>query len=674
MHRYFFVFLLFATHLQAQTPDSLPNTQLQDVVVTAARKPESLRRTPEKVLVLSALAMRQSQARTLPEALNQLNGVFVQKTNHGGGSPFLRGHTGNQTLTIMDGIRLNNATYRYGPNQYLNTFDLFSTEKVEVMYGAGSTQYGSDAFGGVIALYSDLPKLSDRIRPMGQVMGRWVNGGMENSARAEAGISGKKAAIVGGYSARRFGDLIGGDTTGRQVPTGYNENAWDVRARWNPTTNWEITAVHRHLAQSDVPVFHKIQLENFAVNAFEPQKRNISWLKNEWKPQGNLLQSVSLTLSRQFSEEGRVSRKNGSNILRTETDSVRTLAAIVQSNWTLIPRGTTSLGAEIYQDRVFSHREDRDITTQQTVQKRGLYPNDATMQNWALFLLQNYQLRTWTFTAGARYNGYSIQVNDADNGAVDLRPAALVGSLGVVKKMGQHHYLTANANSSFRAPNIDDLGTLGIVDFRYEVPNYDLKPEKALNTQLGYRYTGTAISGELTVFRQELRDLITRTRRGLDSLQGYPVYVKENTEKAYIQGTEATLNWAFHRLMRWENAVTYTFGQNVTRNEPWRRVPPVFGRSAMVFTNKGWFASLELRFAGDQTRLAQGDKDDNRIPKGGTPGWAVLNTYAGWSGRHWSVQLAGINLNNADYRYHGSGVNGQGRSVSCSVIWAFHHN
>jgi len=56
-------------------------------------------------------------ARTTPEALQGVSGVFIQKTNHGGGSAFIRGLTGNQTLIVLDGIRLNNAIYRYGPNQ-----------------------------------------------------------------------------------------------------------------------------------------------------------------------------------------------------------------------------------------------------------------------------------------------------------------------------------------------------------------------------------------------------------------------------------------------------------------------------------------------------------------------------------------------------------------------------
>ena len=90
--------------------------------------------------------------RTLPEALIGTSGVFIQKTNHGGGSAFIRGLTGNQTLILLDGIRLNNSTFRYGPNQYLNTIDLFSIEKLEVAKGIGAVDYGSDAFAGVINL------------------------------------------------------------------------------------------------------------------------------------------------------------------------------------------------------------------------------------------------------------------------------------------------------------------------------------------------------------------------------------------------------------------------------------------------------------------------------------------------------------------------------------------
>lgn len=86
-------------------------------------------------------------ARTTPEALQCVSGVFIQKTNHGGGSAFIRGLTGNQTLIVLDGIRLNNAIYRYGLNQYLNTIDMFTVDKIDVLKGIGSVEYGSGVYG-----------------------------------------------------------------------------------------------------------------------------------------------------------------------------------------------------------------------------------------------------------------------------------------------------------------------------------------------------------------------------------------------------------------------------------------------------------------------------------------------------------------------------------------------
>lgn len=116
---------------------------LQPVVVTATRKLTDGYLLPYSYVVIDSQTIHQSGARTTPEQLMGATGVFVQKTNHGGGSAFVRGLTGNQALIMLDGIRFNNATFRYGPNQYLNTIDLYTIDKIEVVKGAGSVQYGS---------------------------------------------------------------------------------------------------------------------------------------------------------------------------------------------------------------------------------------------------------------------------------------------------------------------------------------------------------------------------------------------------------------------------------------------------------------------------------------------------------------------------------------------------
>ena len=88
--------------------------------------------------------------RSAPDALRFEAGVFVQQTAHSQGSAFIRGLTGQQTLLLFDGIRLNNTTFRQGPNQYFFTLDAQTIDTIRVIRGGSSTRYGSDAIGGVI--------------------------------------------------------------------------------------------------------------------------------------------------------------------------------------------------------------------------------------------------------------------------------------------------------------------------------------------------------------------------------------------------------------------------------------------------------------------------------------------------------------------------------------------
>jgi outer membrane receptor protein involved in Fe transport len=89
---------------------------------------------------------------------------------------------------------------------------------------------------------------------------------------------------------------------------------------------------------------------------------------------------------------------------------------------------------------------------------------------------------------------------------------------------------------------------------------------------------------------------------------------------------------------------------------------------SVATTARLFFAAAEFLYALEQDRLAQGDKADNRIPAGGTPGWNVLNFYAGYEWKQVRLNAGLQNLLNEDYRTHGSGINGVGRSAWFSVI------
>jgi outer membrane receptor for ferrienterochelin and colicin len=153
-----------------------------------------------------------------------------------------------------------------------------------------------------------------------------------------------------------------------------------------------------------------------------------------------------------------------------------------------------------------------------------------------------------------------------------------------------------------------------------------------------------------------------------DSIEGYPVYQKKNVERAYIQGVETAWDLELNKSWMVSGAMTYTYGQNITRNEPIRRIPPLFGRLAVVYKLKDCWINLEWQSAAKQDRLAAGDKEDNRIPIGGTPGWNIFNINTNYEIGRFNIDLNLLNLFNQDYRFHGSGVNGYGRSASLSVM------
>ena len=660
--------------LPAQTPaDSIPGDSsfrrtLNELVVTAQRSATPRFSTPEAIDVVNEKTIRARQFRSTPEALTATPGVFVQKTNHGGGSPFVRGLTGNQTLLLIDGIRLSNATFRYGPNQYFNTLDVFNLQRIEVLRGSGSVQYGSDALGGTIQAFSRDAAFADKRGWSGEVLLRGATQDMEKSARAGVAYGSRRAAVAGGVTWRDFGDLVGGDTTGRQTPSGYQEFDFDLKGKFALSEHTTLTVAHQNVRQEHVPVFHKVQLENFAVNEFDPQQRMLTYARLEQQLQRGVWQSLSLTASLQQTEEGRRSRKNGSTVLRYENDRVRSLGFIAQVNNTFGPRWTASSGLEAYHDLVNSTRTDTDELTGAFTSKRGLYPDDATMTSMAAFTLHEWDLDRWHFSAGARWNAFLITATDEAVGKTRLEPSALVGNAAITRKIGNHSRLFVSANSAFRAPNIDDLGTLGIVDFRFETPNYDLKPEHAVNYQVGYKLMTNKLQGELYLFRNELRDLIARVKQDTQTMQGYPLYQKENIERAYIQGIETAWSYAFVRDWLAQGSLTYTYGQNITQREPVRRIPPLFGRLAIDFTPGAWSFGMEWLGAGKQDRLAKGDTEDNRIPTGGTPGWQVFNLNAGYEWRFLSLRLSALNLFDEDYRTHGSGVNGYGRSVFATFV------
>lgn len=665
---YFLLSLIFSNIVSAQKEDS-SYINLDAAIVTSRSIKIMDTKNPFVISSITNQQIVEKGARTIPEALMGVSGVFIQKTNHGGGSAFIRGLTGNQTLIVLDGIRLNNAIYRYGPNQYLNTIDMFTINKIDVLKGIGAVEYGSDAMGGVIHVKTKENASNELNKISLTNTSKFISSGMEKTNRTAIQYATNKWNFIGGISLKKYGDLLGGGNIGKQNPTGYDEINYDLKIKIKINTRSEIIYSSQNIIQKNVPIYHKIDLENYKTNQIDYQIRYLNYLKYKYVSNKKWISEIIINASTQRSIEQRSNQKNNSSIFRNEADTVKNIGLTAEIVSKPNKIWTINTGFDYYKDEIFSEaiETSSDLNTQ--VFKRGLYPNRSIYKNSSLFNIHNLNFNKLNIVAGLRYNFLHIQMNELTLGNIAINPSALVSNFGFNYQLNQHGFLFGSITTGYRAPNIDDLGSLGIVDFRYEIPSYDLRPEKSLNTELGYKYRSNKIDFSIATFKMKLKNIIARVLVDGKVISGYNVYNKKNIESSYINGAEVNYTNLLSKFLTWHTNATYTYGQNVTKNEPMRRIPPFFGQNKLTWSNQNKTLAITHQFAGKQDRLAQGDKDDNRIGKLGTPGWNIFNVDAGWQFKKLSVNTSLINISNVQYKTHGSGVYGMGRAVNVTIQW-----
>lgn len=129
--------------------ESSITNRLPEVVVTATRVPMVVDTVSQSVSIIDREQIEQTQARTVEQALRELPGLDVVETGQPGGptSVFLRGANSQQTLVLVDGVRVNDP-FNSGFN--FANLPVDNIERIEVLRGPQSVLYGSEAMGGVI--------------------------------------------------------------------------------------------------------------------------------------------------------------------------------------------------------------------------------------------------------------------------------------------------------------------------------------------------------------------------------------------------------------------------------------------------------------------------------------------------------------------------------------------
>jgi len=674
--------------------------------------------------------------RSAPDALRYEPGVFVQQSAHGQGSAFIRGLTGQQTVLLFDGIRLNNSTWRQGPNQYFFTLDARTLRSLEIQRGGASTRWGSDALGGAVLARPLEPSLAGEqpgLHAEPRVFLKGTTADSEYGGRAQLDVfartpGGVGLSFLGGVGARNAGLLTGPPVLNPERETPAGPLPWVPRyAEYLPTVPFsgqpalrtqlgtgfrELTADGRLVArlprggtvtaaaylyrQYDAPRTDQCPAPAAPSNeclTYEEQFRHLAYAAWEGRP-GALGDTARVTVSWQQQHERRRLDLTSANQVARGVDDVDTLGLTARSGLKL-ERLALRLhyGLEHYADVLRSRGWHVYTDTLQAVQhSRGQYLEGSTYHSGGAYLDVAWQPRPGvTARAGGRLAWAQARApGDPQSGtvAVDRAWVPVVGHAGVEWRPGPPWALFLNADRSFRAPNLDDLTSRQQTGPGFQFENPALGPELSHSVELGARTRWDLLSLDAWVFATRIDDAVTRvTRRVEDCPRATPQCAASWTRfqlqnapaPSEVRGVEASARAQLPARLQGRATVAWTWsegprvgdlGDGVTgvvvgERVPLSRTPPLNGTAELGWSHpSGFSAGAGLQWAGPQERLALADYSDGRIPRYGTPGFAVAHLRASW---RWGTRLAVSavleNVLDSPYRFHGSSVNGAGRGL-----------
>jgi len=669
----------------APTPpqESPPAKRLPEVVVTASRMAESGFDAPYSLEIVTEEKIRDESYRTPTDALRDVPGILPQKTSLGQGSPYIRGFTGYQNVYLIDGIRLNNSTFRSGPNQYWNTIDPLSISRIEVVKGPGSVLYGSDAVGGVLNAITKGPQgYGDGFHSGGLLSYRLSSAERSEVGRAEVDATWDHTlGLYLGGSLKDFGDLRGGHAVGRQPGTGYDENDFDFKAEYFLNPNTRLVVGHQTVQQFDVPRTHKtadgITWEGLTrgtdLRLDLSQHRDLTYVQLHAENLKDWVDAVHISLSWQEQDETQ-RRVTSKGVFSRQDVNVGTLGASVQLE-SPTPIGRLVYGVDYYRDVVNS------FSTTSAIQ--GPVGDDADYSLLGIFLQDTIPVgEKFDLTLGGRYEHARARAGSVLNPATSLPTTvagdwdSFVGSVrGVyhVDKEG-HWNVFGGVSQAFRAPNLSDLTRFDIARTKeIETPSPNLKPEHFLTYEAGVKAEYKDFALQTAYFYTVIEDMIVRQPTGV-VIGGNNEVTKRNAGNGFVHGVELATSWRFHPQWTLFGGLTWMDGQledfptsaPVKQREPLSRLMPATAQVGLRWDHpdKKLWAEVTGTFARKQDRLPADDvRDTSRIPPGGTPGYAVLSMRTGYRvTKNIDVTFAIENVTNADYRIHGSGINEPGRN------------
>jgi hemoglobin/transferrin/lactoferrin receptor protein len=643
---------------------------------------ESLFNVPYAASVVTPQVILEKEAPDMFTALQNEVGIQLQRTAAGQASPYIRGLTGQQVLILVDGIRLNNSIARFGPNQYFNTIDPGMVDHIEVVRGPGSVLWGGDAIGGVINIVSRGP---DAL--YGMTQGNYGGGEFHqffNTAdsspysrmNAEGWVG--QTGYFGGGSYSDVHDLQTGYAFGKQPGTAYEQWAGDVKLNYMIDRDQMITVALQHFQLDHLPRSDRFpgypgdrNNSNTFANAlfFDPQQRDLGYIR--YQAIDPLAISDAITLTASYNRQ-RESLERGIPRNQFQETDVETAGLTCVSVKDVGDLGVFSAGWDWYHDDVDS--PFGGAATRPIIPDDAFYERFGVFGNWSVPI--TYSLSA---TAGARYElvdaagSPNVTINNIPTTVyVDPHFQDWIAQVGLLYEVTTGLHLVGNISEGFRAPNLDDLmaNNPNVLQQGSQLPSLNLTPEHAVTYEVGAKTNYDILRTQTFVYWTKIEDNIVPITAGANQ------FALDNQD-SQLQGVEMDGELLLTDVWAIYGNFWYTYGENLVTGSPLSRIPPLQGILGLRWRDPSlrsyfqvytWMVDRQDRL--DPVR----DAVDERIPIGGTPGFATLNARVGRSFGESNQHLLSLSMENITdkaYLVHGSGVFGTGITARFGYSWAY---
>lgn len=190
---------IFPLSAAAQSPQ--PVSELDNIVVTASRVAQLESEVVGDVSVIDRATLEKAGQSSVAELLSREHGIQIS-TNGGPQTPtsiFMRGTESRHVLVLIDGVRINSSISNSVNFSALNTSQI---ERIEILRGAGSSLYGSEAIGGVINIITKKGQTDTPMAFWGE-----MGVGTHSLFKSSVGVSGQ----TNGFSYNLIGSLANSD-------------------------------------------------------------------------------------------------------------------------------------------------------------------------------------------------------------------------------------------------------------------------------------------------------------------------------------------------------------------------------------------------------------------------------------------------------------------------------